>query len=347
MKFKTSVSVRPVWFALSAASFLLCSAQLAQAAPSSAKADWPQDALRVTEITESSHPFQTLYCAREPIQVRFIGDTAEIIVNGERRVLRQAIAASGARYVVPGDESTELWSKGPLGTLTWSGQELPVCAPAGTLITPFKASGNEPFWTVTYDGWGITLTQPGKPEQSLDAEIVKTSALSQTLQAGKGPGAITLTTEEGLCVDNMTGMPHPQKVTLTKDGVSHPGCGGRPARLLEGVVWKITHMGATPAQQQSPAFVQFLANNQVAGSSGCNRFFGQYELTGESLTFKGMGSTRMACEPALMAQEDELLKLLSSVNRFSFKQDSVQTVQLHSGDTVITAEAQPIDRSKH
>lgn len=59
----------------------------------------PQPALRVTEISQTTHPFETLYCARQPAQYRFLGDALELVVNNESRILMPAMAASGARYV--------------------------------------------------------------------------------------------------------------------------------------------------------------------------------------------------------------------------------------------------------
>jgi len=82
--------------------------------------------------------------------------------------------------------------------------------------------------------------------------------------------------------------------------------------------WRITHIGKQPVNAATAATISFLANNGIAGSTGCNRFFGQYTLAGETLSFKGMGSTRMAYSAELMAQESAFLKALESVNRFSF-----------------------------
>lgn len=286
--------------------------------------------LRTTEITESSHPFETLYCAREPIRVRFFGDLAEVVVDNESRTLIRAVSASGARYVAPGDDTTEFWTKGALANVTWSGQELPLCAPAGAAIPPYRASGNEPFWAVTYDGWSATLKRPGEPDVSHDVLISDTSAPGQTLVAGEGTDSFRLETRDGLCVDSMSGMPRPQKVTLHYQAETLNGCGGNPERLLQGVTWRISHIGEQPTGGGTEPHIRFLANNNVAGSTGCNRFFGEYTLTGEGLRFKDMGSTRMACSSELMAQEGALLKALEGVNRFSFETSDLGRLRLHA-----------------
>lgn len=298
--------------------------------------------LHITDITESSHPFQTLHCARQPVQLRFIGQLVEVVVNDESRVLMRARSASGARYVAPGDDTTEFWSKGPLATITWSGQVLPLCAPSGTIIAPYRASGNEPFWSVTYDGWQATLRRPGEKDLIGDAHIDSdaTSARRQTLVAGKHESTWQLDVTEGLCVDDMSGMTHPQHATLQFQSDTQYGCGGDPERLLQGVTWRVTHIGTHTLDSDAEAHLRFLANNKITGNSGCNRFAGQYNLTGESLTVEGIGHTRMACPAELGIQENALLKALATVNRHSFEESDAQHLLLHANGTDIRLEAQ-------
>lgn len=319
---------------------LAFSTALISAAAAAAANNGVAPQLRTIEVTEDSHPFETLYCARQPLQVRFIGKLAEIVIDNESRTLRQAMSASGARYVAPGDGTTVFWSKGPFATVTWSGQQLPLCAPSGAIIPPYQASGNEPFWALTYDGWRATLKRPGEPDWVRDAKVADTSVKGQTLLASEGTDDWRLQVSDGLCIDSMSGMPHPQQTTLHHQSNVLHGCGGDPNRLLQGVNWRITHIGEQSVNGATAAHIRFLANNGIAGSTGCNRFFGQYTLTGETLSFKDMGSTRKACPPELMAQEDTILKMLASVSRFSFEAPDAQRLLLHTGGADIRAEAQ-------
>lgn len=298
--------------------------------------------IQITEVTEASHPFNTLYCARQPIQVRYIGKLAEVVVLGESRMLIQAISASGARYVAPGDDTTELWGKGSFATLTWSGKQLPLCAPLGALIPPYRASGNEPFWSVTYDGWRSSLMRPGEPEVVHEAVIVDTSEQGQTLAAGHGTDGWRLEAHDALCVDDMSGMPHPQRATLHYKSETLHGCGGDPERLLQGVTWHITHIDDQALSNDAHAYIEFLVNNEITGSSGCNRFFGKYALTGETLTSEDLGSTRMACPSSLMAQEKSLFQALASVRGFSFDTADIQRLRLHADGMDVRLQAGPM-----
>ena len=63
----------------------------------------------------------------------------------------------------------------------------------------------------------------------------------------------------------------------------------------------------------SEATVTFGADGTVTGTTGCNRFVGQYTLDGDELALAPLASTRMMCEPALMEQEMAFLAALSWV----------------------------------
>lgn len=62
--------------------------------------------------------------------------------------------------------------------------------------------------------------------------------------------------------------------------------------------------------KEGPAFVLF-GNKKFSGHTGCNAFFGNYQIKGNQLKISKAGSTRMMCEPEIMAVEDALLKLFA------------------------------------
>ena len=77
--------------------------------------------------------------------------------------------------------------------------------------------------------------------------------------------------------------------TLAGSALGHGGCGQARARH------------------------QLRADGKVAGTGGCNRFFGSYEQKGEALTFSPLGSTRMACPPDMMRREQAFFEMLGEV----------------------------------
>lgn len=67
------------------------------------------------------------------------------------------------------------------------------------------------------------------------------------------------------------------------------------AEQLQDVAWRPTNIGDTRLDDGTGAFVQFNSDREMAGHSGCNRFFGQYELKDGQLIFGLIGSTKISC----------------------------------------------------
>ncbi len=87
------------------------------------------------------------------------------------------------------------------------------------------------------------------------------------------------------------------------------------ARLIE-TYWKAVELEGKPVEVKAgtrePHMVLRAEKNAVHGFSGCNSFRGMYELTGESLRFKGMASTMMACLPAGSDTEKNFLSAIKA-----------------------------------
>ena len=66
-------------------------------------------------------------------------------------------------------------------------------------------------------------------------------------------------------------------------------------------------------------------DNRVAGSGGCDRIMGGYELNGEALAFSQMAGTRMMCPN--MDDEQHFLQTLESVNRYKINGETMQMFQ--------------------
>ena len=63
---------------------------------------------------------------------------------------------------------------------------------------------------------------------------------------------------------------------------------------------------------------EFTSDGRVAGSAGCNRYFGTAVPDGDRLRVSGFGSTRMFCsQDGVMAQEDAFLSALGKVDAYS------------------------------
>ena len=64
---------------------------------------------------------------------------------------------------------------------------------------------------------------------------------------------------------------------------------------------------------KSEQFVAFKAGGEVIGHGGCNRFFGSYDQSGDTLTFGPLASTKMACPN--LAEEQAFMSALQSARQ--------------------------------
>ncbi|WLD24004.1 META domain-containing protein [Flavobacterium dauae] len=82
--------------------------------------------------------------------------------------------------------------------------------------------------------------------------------------------------------------------------------------FIDGKKWKLFMLNNV-SQDYGKAFIQFdVKNKKVNGNSSCNNFFGTYTTIENTITFKALGSTRMACLDEETAEtESKMLKHLS------------------------------------
>lgn len=87
--------------------------------------------------------------------------------------------------------------------------------------------------------------------------------------------------------------------------------------------WKLVNMTAgsspmpmLPTVEQTVEF----ADGKIAGTGGCNRMMGSYQIAGEQLKIGPLASTFMACEPDVMTQESRFLTALQGAQRYAIEQ---------------------------
>jgi heat shock protein HslJ len=88
---------------------------------------------------------------------------------------------------------------------------------------------------------------------------------------------------------------------------------------LTGTYWRLVSLGdreVTAADSAREAHITLeAASNRVTGSGGCNRMFGSYTQSGDSVSFSGIGSTKMACASG-METETVFLPALERVRQW-------------------------------
>lgn len=302
----------------------------------------PVDLGALTLEPVSPLAFATDYvCGDIPVSVGVLDERMVLQVEGRAIALEQVRTASGARYEPPGKADTFVWSKGDTLTVRVEGRDFPEC---GKLPpddkAPYRAQGNEPGWHVTLGPETATVVADyGEITRETQRPVVQVVPGAYAFEM---PGiAARLRIEGQLCRDDATGMPHPDTARLTLDDRMLRGCGGDPADLLTEDPWRITALdGDTALVEPERLSLNFLAPDRVAGSSGCNRVIGSFDLTGEGLQFGSMGSTMMACDTPLMAQERRMLDALEQVTRFDIAGDG-RLILIGGPDDAPLLEAQP------
>lgn len=123
---------------------------------------------------------------------------------------------------------------------------------------------------------------------------------------------------------------------------------------LKGTRWRLMSYGTYSAPEhviddlQNVAFLQFDAKEQrFGGSTGCNRFFGNYRQIGDAeLAIGQMGSTRMACLGQLAQQERDVLDLLNHATAYGVAEDQL-TIATADGRSLTFAAVGPDTQQRY
>ena len=100
------------------------------------------------------------------------------------------------------------------------------------------------------------------------------------------------------------------------------------ALQLEGTTWKLTSLATeTGVNNTLPntTITAIFDDGNVTGSSGCNRYFGSYQLNKTEINFGQVGSTLMFCaDPdGVMTQETTYLLLLKDVASYAISNNEL------------------------
>ncbi|WP_244270874.1 META domain-containing protein [Thioalkalivibrio sp. ALJ1] len=100
-------------------------------------------------------------------------------------------------------------------------------------------------------------------------------------------------------------------------GVDTPSDGSTGAERLENTYWKLVTVGeheAVATEEAREAHLVLHAEDaRLAGSTGCNRLMGGYELDRDQLSFDQVATTMMACPAGMMELERKFLDVLGDV----------------------------------
>lgn len=106
-----------------------------------------------------------------------------------------------------------------------------------------------------------------------------------------------------------------------------------PRADLSGSSWAVESVAGEPVSGPTIEFAQ----DRISGTGGCNRFFGGYSVEDGRISFTGVGATRMACEPEIMAREDQFFTALNAAQSYNREGDRL-TLTGANGRAVVLRE---------
>lgn len=101
-----------------------------------------------------------------------------------------------------------------------------------------------------------------------------------------------------------------------------------PGLNLVGHIWQLDSYatvegGVEKALNDAPSKIQFAPDGKFSGNTGCNGFFGNYKLEGESLTLNIRRVTLHACTDRQADQEAAILSALKKVHSYQIQKNSL------------------------
>ena len=302
-------------------------------------------ALALTEVgilelaqVQASGFASTLRCGDLLVTVGFVGQQARLEVDGTVLDLDPVETASGAKFADRADPPTSFWSKGDRAQLVLRGVEYPECVAEPEPPRVFRASGNEPGWSLLVDGAGLELTTNyGEQRRRANSVTLERVPGGRIYRAQADGTAIVAAVTDRVCIDTMTGMPRPAVVEVTVGEQRLSGCGGDPAALLTGPEWRVTRVEGAEVLADAVPTIEFDAGGSVYGKGSCNRYRGGYQLTGEAFTMGPFASTMMACPEPMMDQEQRFLAAMAKVAAFAVTPEGALELKAVDGTVLVTA----------
>jgi heat shock protein HslJ len=129
---------------------------------------------------------------------------------------------------------------------------------------------------------------------------------------------------------------------LVMSGMALAGCNsgnpmgpdaGGTGGMIVGPTWRLVSIDGQPPIEGTTLTAIFSEDARVAGSAGCNRYFGRANAVTGRMLVGPLGSTLMACEASgVMTQEQRFLELLQASSSYSVIGDELRLGP--SGNTV-------------
>lgn len=117
-----------------------------------------------------------------------------------------------------------------------------------------------------------------------------------------------------------------------------PSAPPEPAAIPDALTkspWLAEDIGGGGVIDNAQTTLTITAEGRAEGSGGCNRFSGPVSIDGDAMTFGHIASTRKACVPALLDQEQKFLIALAGTRSYTLDASAL---------TLLDASGRPVVR---
>lgn len=130
-------------------------------------------------------------------------------------------------------------------------------------------------------------------------------------------------TEEAPAVIAETEPVAPPETAVVEADPTEAPAPQEPANPLLDTAWRVIGIGGDPVLTDTKVTLALAGDGRATGTGGCNNFFAEAGFHTMPLFFGPVASTRMACEPAIMAQESAYFAALDTVVSYELAGNSL------------------------
>lgn len=104
---------------------------------------------------------------------------------------------------------------------------------------------------------------------------------------------------------------------------------------LVGGVWLVEDIASRGVIDNARTTISFGSDGRLTGDTACNRYFADYEVSGDMLEIGNAGTTKRACVPAVMDQEQRFLEVLGAVDSYTIDATRALILSTPQGQRIV------------
>ena len=191
-------------------------------------------------------------------------------------------------------------------------------------------------------GGGSSSTESSSSMKSTESSNGAAGSGSETASGGSGGSNTGAAAGGAAASGGASGSGSSKSTTGSGSSDAKTGSGSSTAGPVNtkvvGYDWRIVEIGGQAENTQSGVTLHVGTDGSISGNSGCNDFHATSKISGHQIHFGPIASTKKACEPALMSQEQRLFEELGKVTAYSVDEKGDLHLTDAGGTTIVRLE---------